>query len=236
MLTLALDTATRFTTVALLDGETVLGESEEPSANHSRTLFPAIERLIGDKGFGPVDLGGLAVGIGPGSFTGVRVGLTVAKSLAFALRIPLVGVSTLRALAENGHESACRLACPLIDALKKEIYCAIYVPEQGAPALFRDSARDPAHWAKQLAGRGESCFLIGSGAIRYREVFERSGGEHLIIPDEDDERHRVRAAAVGRLALARLSSGDSDNPLDLQPSYCRLSEAELIKEKKPPAD
>ncbi|MBW1870999.1 MAG: tRNA (adenosine(37)-N6)-threonylcarbamoyltransferase complex dimerization subunit type 1 TsaB, partial [Deltaproteobacteria bacterium] len=102
MIILALDTATPVTSVALLDDNQLLGQVSEPSKNHSRTLLIAIDRLVSQLGLARHDLGAIAVGLGPGSFTGIRVGLTLAKSLSFALRIPLAGVSTLRALAENG--------------------------------------------------------------------------------------------------------------------------------------
>ena len=101
MLLLALDTATARTAVSLLERDQVIAELSEPSRTHSGSLLPLIGRLLQEQRVERTKLGAIAVGIGPGSFTGVRVGLATAKTLSFALEIPLVGVSTLRAMADR---------------------------------------------------------------------------------------------------------------------------------------
>jgi tRNA threonylcarbamoyladenosine biosynthesis protein TsaB len=226
MILLALDTATPVTAVALLEDDKVLGQVYQPAKNHSVTLLPALDGLMQENNIARGDLKAVAAGIGPGSFTGVRVGLTLAKSLAFALGIDLVGVSTLQALAQNGRGGEADWICPCLDALKKEIYGARY--RMDGICQEAEAAHDPLEWAEQLAGTGESCLLLGTGVSRYRDVFIDVLGDLAIIPDEE-ERHRISAVAVGSLGLERLRRGEKDDPRTLEPMYCRLSEAELSR-------
>ena len=126
MIVLALDTATRAPSVAVVDGETVLAESSlAPGETHSRTLLPLVKTLLDGAGLTFPELDLLAVGTGPGSFTGLRIGLAAAKGLAWAAGKPLVGVPTLDALAlawSGGEETV----CTLIDARKGQLYAALY--------------------------------------------------------------------------------------------------------------
>ena len=230
MITLALDTATRDTAVALLDGARCLARACEPSRSHSRTLLPMIDRLLAEAGLRREQIEGVAVGIGPGSFTGVRIGLTVAKTLAYAGGLRLAGVSSLRALAENGRDLA-PLVCPAIDALKDEVYGACYRFDADPPAeLDAPDARAPRAWAGSLANRGDGLVVLGSGLERYREVFAEALGAGLVDPPP--EAHKMDAAALGRLALTRLEQGPHDDPATLEPMYCRLSEAELARKRR----
>jgi len=228
---LALDTATRDTSVALLDGERTLAELCQPARSHSRTLLPLIDRLLTEAGLSREQLEGVAVGVGPGSFTGVRIGLTVAKALAFAGRLHLVGVSSLRALAENGRGLA-EVVCPAIDALKDEVYAASYRFAPGRESqLEPPEARSPQRWAASLAAEHERLVVVGSGFARYREVFTAALGAGLVVSD-DPSAHRMSAAALGRLAHPRLEQGPYDDPRELEPTYCRLSEAELARKRR----
>ena len=229
MILLALDTATPVTAVALLEDQKVLGEAFQPAKSHSVTLLPSVDRLMQENRIARRDLTALAAGIGPGSFTGVRVGLTLAKSVAFALKIDLVGVSTLQALARNGRRGEAEWICPCLDALKKEIYGARYRVDGTREEA--EAAHAPRGWAQQLSKTGGRCLLLGTGVMRYRDVFVEVLGECAIIPDEE-ERHRVSAAEVGLLGFERLRRGERDDPRTLEPMYCRLSEAELAKIKR----
>ena len=230
MILLALDTATPVTAVALLEDDKVLGQAFQPAKNHSVTLLPAIDRLLTDRSISRALLGAVAAGVGPGSFTGVRVGLTLAKSLAFALDIDLVGVSTLQALAYNGRGGEADWICPCLDALKKEIYGARY--RMDGTREEAEAAHDPREWAEHLAKAGGRCLLLGTGISRYRDVFVEVLGERAVIPAEE-ELHQINAAKVGLLGLERLRRGEQDDPRTLEPTYCRLSEAELARLKKP---
>jgi tRNA threonylcarbamoyladenosine biosynthesis protein TsaB len=170
MLILAFDTATDVATSALvLDGE-VLGER----ASRAVTLLEDVDALLRQAGMHTRELEGLAVGTGPGSFTGVRIGLSTARGLALALGVPVAGVSTLDALAAGAPG-----ALPVIDARRREVF----VPGRVlAPADVEIEA-------------GRLC--VGNGAVRYRELLEAEGAE---IPPDGDDRHLPRARFHAALA------------------------------------
>jgi len=170
MVILAFDTATDVATSALVaDGE-VLGERGSRAA----TLLEDVDALLRQAGMQTRAIDALAVGIGPGSFTGVRIGLSTARGLALALGVPVAGVSTLDALAAGAPG-----ALPVIDARRREVF---------APGLV--------HAPTELdVEPGRVC--VGSGAVRYRDVLEAKGAE---IPPDGDERHLPRARFHAQLA------------------------------------
>jgi tRNA threonylcarbamoyladenosine biosynthesis protein TsaB len=186
MLTLAFDTATGVATSALVDGDEVLGER----VSRAQTLLEDVDALLRQGGAHPRDLDALAIGIGPGSFTGVRIGLAVARGLALALNVRGAGVSTLDALAAGAPG-----ALPVIDAKRKEVFTLL----DGRPAVL----------APQDV-RGALC--VGDGAIRYRDVLEKNGAE---IPPDEDERHLPRARFHAQLAR-ELADVESIEPLYLR--------------------
>ena len=171
MLILAFDTATdRATSALVADGE-VLGER----VSRASTLLEDVDALLRRAGAHATEIEALAVGIGPGSFTGTRIGLAAARGLALALGIPAAGVSTLDALAAGAPG-----ARAVIDARRREIFVA--GPRVLAPA---DLALE------------HGAVLVGDGALRYRELFEAGGAE---VPPDDDERHLPRARFHAALA------------------------------------
>ena len=171
MLILAFDTATERATSALVDDGEVLGER----VSRASTLLADIDALLRQAGAHPRDVGALAIGTGPGSFTGIRIGLAAARGLGLALGVTAAGVSTLDALAAGAPG-----ATPVIDAKRHEVF--VPGPRAVAPA---ELALEP----------GALC--IGDGAVRYRELFEQGGAE---VPPDDDERHLPRARFHVKLA------------------------------------
>src|SRR3954447_9926049 len=171
VLTLAFDTATGVATSALVDDGEVLGER----TSRAQTLLEDVDALLRQGGAHPRDLDALAVGIAPGSFTGVRIGLAVARGLALSLGLPGAGVSTLAALAAGAPG-----AVPVIDAKRKEVFALV----DGEPAVLAPGDV-----------RGDLC--VGDGAVRYREILEASGA---VVPPDDDERHLPRARFHAQLA------------------------------------
>ena len=197
MLILAFDTATTVATSALVDDGEVLGERTSRAVR----VLEDFDALLRQAGARPTELGGLAVGIGPGSFTGVRIGLATARGLALALDLPVAGVSTLAALAAGAPG-----ALPVIDARRREIFVG---GEEGPRSL------DPAELRVEP---GTVC--VGDGAVRYRELLEPAGA---IVPPDDDERHVPRARF--HAALAR-DFGPADA---VEPLYLRLPDAQQAR-------
>jgi tRNA threonylcarbamoyladenosine biosynthesis protein TsaB len=194
MLTLAFDTATAVATSALVDGEEVLGER----ASRAQTLLEDIDALLRQAGAHPSALDRLAVGIGPGSFTGVRIGLAVARGLALSLDLPGSGVSTLAALASGAPG-----ALPVIDAKRREVFTVL----GGEPRVLA-----PQDLPLQ-AGR----VCVGDGAKRHRGLLEERGA---FVPPDDDERHLPRARFHAALA------GEAGPVDELEPLYLRVPDAD----------
>jgi tRNA threonylcarbamoyladenosine biosynthesis protein TsaB len=194
MLILAFDTATDVATSALVwDGE-VLGEQ----ASRAVTLLEDVDALLRRGGIRDTQLEGIAVGTGPGSFTGLRMGLVTARALAFALDVPAAGVSTLDALAEGSPG-----ALPVIDGKRNEVFALV----GGRPAVLRP---------EELAfAPGTTC--VGDGAVRFRELLEAAGAE---IPPDDSDVHVPRARFHARLAR------DFGPAEEIEPLYLRAPDAE----------
>jgi tRNA threonylcarbamoyladenosine biosynthesis protein TsaB len=194
MLTLAFDTATQVATSALLDGGEVLGER----VSRAQLLLEDVDALLRQGGAHPRDLDAVVVGIGPGSFTGVRIGLAAARGLALSLDLPGAGVSTLAALAAGAPG-----ALPVIDARRREVFTLV----EGEPVVLApgDVVVEP------------GAMLVGDGAVRYRALFSEKGA---VVPDDADERHLPRARFHAGLAGAF-------GPVDaIEPLYLRVPDAE----------
>lgn len=171
MLVLAFDTATDRATSALVDDGEVLGER----VSRAVSLLEDLDALLRQAGAHPRDVEALALGTGPGSFTGIRIGLAAARGLVLALGVPAAGVSTLDALAAGAAG-----ATPVIDAKRREVF--VHGPRVVAPGELEP---------------GESTVCVGDGAVRYREVLEGAGWD---VPPDDDERHLPRSRFHAALA------------------------------------
>lgn len=224
MLTLALECATKTIGIALLDGEDVRAEIYlSLGRHHAEVLLPAIDRLFLLTGLTPEAVDLLACTVGPGSFTGLRIGVSTVKGLALAMGKPIVGVSTLEALAMNAIPFA-RLICPMLDARKSQVYTGIYRmgPDGLLSAVKSEKLADVDRFLAEL-GHEETIFL-GDGALRHEKLIRETGKRWTILGESG--RQRLMASAVGRIGLQRYRSGDSVNALTLTPRYLRLSEAE----------
>ncbi len=238
MRVLGIDTATRATTVALLD--TATGAATErrddppPGARprHTTRLLAVVVEVLAAAGvdWDGVDL--IAVGTGPGTFTGLRIGVATARALAAARELPIVGVSTLRALALGAAPTAGadgQAVLAVIDARRREVFAAGWraADLDGAGAAHAEPwptprAVDPRRLAGELADAGATWLAVGDGAVEFRPVLERSG---TVIPEDGSELNRVSAIEHCRLSVGRVPR----TPDDIHPEYLRLPDAELTR-------
>lgn len=218
---LAMDTATRSCSAAVIGENGLLAERTlNLGVTHTTRVMPLIDSLLNDCELSIHNLDGLAVTIGPGSFTGLRIGLSTVKGLALAASIPVAGVSCLDALAYQFFFASVSL-CTMIDARKGEVYMAEYRPVDGE---LRQSGTARAV-APEAAARGISapCLFVGNGASLYRGVIADVAGKWASFAPE--EQSHVRAATVGALGRQLLSAGHSTPLPSLNPWYIRDSDA-----------
>jgi tRNA threonylcarbamoyladenosine biosynthesis protein TsaB len=229
----ALDTATRATVAALLrTGEQPLElearDDPPPGARprHATRVLELVAEVMDRGGVGWDDVDAIAVGVGPGTFTGLRIGVASARALARARDIPLIGVSTLQSLACNAsaQNGAARAGSvfAVLDARRGEVFAAGWPLglEVGPPTLLSPCACAPGALAEVLEKLGPGPLAIGEGAVEFREILERAGA---FIPDDQSAIHRVSAINHCRLALSMRRS----SPDQVHPEYLRLPDAEI---------
>ena len=223
MKVLAVDTATASCSVAIADGDELLAEMTLVSGEtHSRHLARLIETLVRTTGLSLDRIEGFGVSRGPGSFTGLRIGISTVKGLAVAGNLPVAGVSTLAALAWQIGPTD-HVICPMIDARRNEVYAALYRWGPDGPLPVSGERVAPAETV--LAAITGPCVFVGSGAVAYRrQIIETSGSRALFVPSG---LNWIRAAAIAVLGARRLSAGDADDVERLVPTYLRKSDAEL---------
>ena len=230
---LGFDTATRATTVALLDTETDEAlerrDDPEPGARprHTTRLMALVVEVLDAAGGDWRDLDRIAVGIGPGTFTGLRIGVATAHALARAREIPLVGVSSLHALARGAvsdEDVAETGVMAVLDARRGEVFAGGWatadVARAEATPLLAPRALAPETLAQAIAEAGGAWLAVGDGAVEFKVALAPSGAR---IPERDSGRNRVSA-----VEHCRLASGIAPGALEgVQPEYLRLPDAEI---------
>lgn len=227
---LAIETSSLVSSVALLHNDTLRAElTIQAKLTHSEQLMPHIADMLDKASVDKQAIDSIAVAVGPGSFTGLRIGLATAKGLAFAWGVPIVGVSTPESLAWN-CVGASDLICPLIDAQKGNVYAALYA-WHGAHLEEVSAIRiAPLHDVLDgLAEQGKPVIFCGDGSLLGRQAIEeknsffRLAPPTMVIP---------RAGSVALAGAALLKAGKKDDCMTLTPSYKRRSEAEVLWEKR----
>lgn len=224
-LLLAIESATMCGSVAILSGDRCLVENSVATANtHSRRLIQQVDQVMRETELDWHQIDGIAVSLGPGSFTGLRIGLSIAKGLAMASGRPLLGVSTLDGLAKQIVAMPGCPVCALLDARKKEVYAAFYVGDaDGIPTRTGpDMVITPSELAALIKTR---TILVGDGASAYRNLLAETLGEKAIFTPVSS--FFPRAATIGRLAAPMFADHDFIDPGDAVPIYVRPSDAEL---------
>ena len=233
MLLLSFETSAKAASVALHDDKKLLGEAyQNTGLTHSQTLMVMAQDLLKQCGLAPRDVTHTAVAAGPGSFTGVRIGVVAAKGFAWGKELPCYGVSTLEAMAlqlgvYDGY------VCPVMDARRAQVYNALFLAEGGnLSRLTEDRAISLADLGEELKKLEKPIFLVGDGSVLcYNTLLESVPS--LVLPPE--HRMHQRAAGVGLAALSRIAAGESGDANGLSPNYLRLSQAErerLEREQK----
>ena len=224
MLILAFETSAKAASVALTENGKLLGESyQNTGLTHSQTLMVMAEDLLKQVGKTVQDISAVAVAEGPGSFTGVRIGVAAAKGFAWGRQIPCYGVSTLEAMALSlGAYQG--YICPCMDARRNQVYNALfYVKQSRLERVTEDRAIALDHLKEELKNLKEPIFLVGDGSnLCYNTLNAEVSG--LVLPPE----HRLHQRAVG-VALAAESmaaAGETGDANALTPNYLRLSQAE----------
>ena len=221
---LAFETSAKAASVALMEKGKLLGESyQNTGLTHSQTLMVMAEDLLKACGLAAKDVEAVAVAAGPGSFTGVRIGVAAAKGFAWGGELPCYGVSTLEAMARNlgvyrGY------VVPAMDARRSQVYTAVFYAENGClTRVEEDMAISLAELGEKIKNYTEPVFLVGDGALLcYNTLVEAVPG--LVLPPE--HRMHQRAAGVALAAQAMMDAGDPGNGTELAPNYLRLSQAE----------
>lgn len=227
MRVLAIESATNVASIAIVTDETIIAEfSLNTGKTHSQRLMPLVAGMMKETELELADLDGIAVSGGPGSFTGLRIGMATAKGLAYACKKPLIAVSTLDSLALNliGNES---IICPILNARKNEVYTSLYlINAKGEPEeIVAKQALSPAELIVLIKEQDKEVIFLGDGVPVFGELLLAELGQKakLTLPLASIP----RASALGWLAIKKLKKGEIEDLAAAKPFYIRPSEAEV---------
>ena len=224
MLILAIDCATKSIGLALLNEDEVCAEFYlNLGRHHTEILLPALDKLFLLTGHEPGEVDLLACTVGPGSFTGLRIGVSTVKGLALAMAKPIVGVSTLEALAFNATPTR-GLICSMLDARRNQVYASLYRMGPGdlPEATIPERLVDVGHFLRDMDQ--EEVIFLGDGAIRYEKLISEILKERAVLCGRSQQ--KLLASAVGLIGLHRYRNGAVLDTQNFTPSYLRLSEPE----------
>lgn len=221
---LAIDTSTASGSIALLEDNQLIAETTTHiQKTHAERLLPSIKNLFDTIGARIEEVDGFALTAGPGSFTGLRIGLSTIKGLAWSLNKPVVGVSTLEAMAMN-IPYADKPVCPVLDARKKEVYAGIYkFQDAECSCIMPDTAISPTALIERIQ---EPTIFIGDGIQVFKSQISNLKSQILIAPPH---LWSIKASNIGLLAWEKFKSGLVDKPDIIRLNYLRPSEAEIKK-------
>ena len=232
MYVLGVESATPVAGVAVVNKDRVLAERMiNNRKTHSGHLLPMIKAVIEEAGIQPAAIEGVAVSSGPGSFTGLRIGMSTAKTLAQVWGVPVVGVGTLDALA-HPLKGLVNLVCPILNARKNEVYAAVYEGADGEMSNLTGSlAISPEDLAGLLARWGDRpVTFLGDGVPEYRDRLIELLGERVFFAPGVVS--LPRGSSIAEIGRERLAGGQGTDPLTLLPDYVRMSEAEIKWQQK----
>lgn len=222
---LGVDTSSSCGSIGIIDGDQVVAECTfHREETHSTRLIPSIQAILKDAKLSLKEIDGLAVSLGPGSFTGLRVGISTIKGLALAAEKPVVGIPTLDALAHNFLFTP-YLICPLLDARRDEVYTALYRKERGGRLQRLTPYRSISPIAMLEEIPLQETIFVGNGVTLYGPVIKgKFGKKALFAPPY---LRFLRGLTVAKLGLQRIIEGERADVTSLMPIYVRPSDAEI---------
>lgn len=229
MLVLGIECSTPQASVAIGSEQGVVASAlVSRGATHNEFLLPAIRFCLDEAGLGYRNLGGIAVGLGPGLFSGMRVGVSTAKAIAQTLSAPIVGLASLDLVAyEVRHTS--KTICAVLDARRNEVFYAFYRPSPGGIQRMTEyRIEQPGRLAIGIASRPEEVLLVGNGALLYKDLFESAGP---VVEVAGMNQAFPNASSLVELALPRMYREDFDSLYELRPLYLRKSAKPIAWER-----
>lgn len=229
MLILAMDTCQEVVSLGLADGRSIICEHHfRRKMSVLQTLTPSILQILADAGYTPSDMGLIATGLGPGSFTGLRIGVTTAKTMSYALKIPIVGVGTLDAISRNISVAEDRIICPAVHARKGEAYYAFFDSKYTPLSDYNADTTD--NICKDAASYQSKVVFCGDGAVKNADMIKSMMGDSAQIVG--DEHSFPRAASIISCALAKYETSGPDDAFALAPSYVKRPTPVVVMEEK----
>jgi tRNA threonylcarbamoyladenosine biosynthesis protein TsaB len=229
MIVLGIDTSTPQTSVAIGNDREVLATVSIAGKARQEAVTPALQQMLAWSGLDLGRVSGIAVGIGPGLFTGLRVGVETAKTLAQVLNVPIVGITSLDALAFAVRHTSRRIAC-VIDARRGEVFAAVYRAVPGGVVRETDHlVLKPDHLVAELQTVLGEVLCVGNGAILYRREIEDLGSR---VEFASPAVAHPNAAALVELAIPRFTREEHDRLFDVVPLYLRKSDAEIAWDQR----
>ncbi|WP_420385591.1 tRNA (adenosine(37)-N6)-threonylcarbamoyltransferase complex dimerization subunit type 1 TsaB [Roseivirga sp.] len=223
-LILSIETATTVCSVALTDGQQIVARKKlYTDKSHANQLTLLVTEMMKEAGLVLADLKAVAISEGPGSYTGLRIGISTAKGLCYALNIPLIGISTLKAMAHEVNATmneAGGLLCPMIDARRMEVYTALYSPEMTEVMAPHPKILDESSFEETLKESG--VLFFGNGAPKFSEVLQNENARFV-------EEISPSAWAIGQLAAERFANQQFEDLAYFEPSYLKEFQATTPK-------
>lgn len=231
MKVLAVDTSSSVATVAIMDIRGLLGEyTLNHGKTHSQKLVPMIDRIMADLELTPADIDIYAASSGPGSFTGLRIGITTVKAMAFASKKPVISIPSLDALAYNIPVTD-NLICPIVDARNNQVYTSLYEYKNNLQINLMEYMGVPIEeLAGIIKGKNKNVVFIGDAVKLHKDFLKTELGDRCDFAPQ--YLMQQRASAVAELALLKALNGHTEDCLDMVPFYLRKPQAEREHDKK----
>ena len=227
---LGIETATERLSVALLIDSIIYKRGTDSHSSHCELLTGFIRELIEECRITVGDIDGVAVSVGPGSFTGLRIGISTAMGLAYGLGLKAAGINTLAGLAWNAAKPG-TLVCPLIDARRSQVYTAVYRLNESIPdVVMKPFAVPLAKLLEILQSLDEPVTVTGPFAEQFRKKLEKNSG--TLLSFISPESAKPSAEAIARFGFMMFQRGETVNPAELKPLYLRRSDAEITRDNR----